>query len=95
MNWNGLESPSIESERLVQVSLLCESSILSMAGHEESCQNQPGPPGKAKYSQETDSGPVLGRKGEKNPEQGSEIEPETIRLQPVGAASCCDGVPIE
>ena len=65
MNWNGLESPSIESERLVQVSLLCESSILSMAGHEE------------------------------NPEQGSEIEPETIRLQPVGAASCCDGVPIE
>ena len=77
MNWNGLESPSIESERLVQVSLLCESSILSMAGHEESCQNQPGPPGKAKYS------------------QGSEIEPETIRLQPVGAASCCDGVPIE
>ena len=54
-----LESPSIESERLVQVSLLCESSILSMAGHEESCQNQPGPPGKAKYSQETDSGPVL------------------------------------
>ena len=59
MNWNGLESPSIESERLVQVSLLCDSSILSMAGHEESCQNQPGPPGKAKYSQETDSGPVL------------------------------------
>ena len=58
MNWNGLESPSIESERLVQVSLLCESSILSMAGHEESCQNQPGPPGKAKYSQETDSEPV-------------------------------------
>ena len=66
-----------------------------MAGHEESSQNSPGPPGKAKYSQETDSGPVLRRKGEKNPEQGSEIEPETIRLQPVGAASCCDGVPIE
>ena len=26
-----------------------------MAGHEESSQNSPGPPGKAKYSQETDS----------------------------------------
>ena len=60
-----------------------------MAGHEESSQNSPGPPGKAKYSQETDSEP------EKNPEQGSEKEPETIRLQPVGAASCRDGVPIE
>ena len=34
-------------------------SILSTAGHEESCLNLPGPPGKAKYSQETDSEPVL------------------------------------
>ena len=34
---------------------------------------------------------LLYTSGEKNPEQGSEIEPETIRLQPVGAASCCDG----
>ena len=58
VNWNVLESSSKESERLVQVSLLCESSILSMAGHEESCLNPPGPPGKAKYSQETDSEPV-------------------------------------
>ena len=61
-----------------------------MAGHEESCQNLRGPPRKAKYSQETDSGPG---KGEKYPEQGSEKEPETVRLQPVGAASCRDGVP--
>ena len=95
MNWNDLESSSIEGERPVQVSSLCDSSILSRAGHEESCQKQPGPPGKAKYSQETDSEPVPSGKGEKNPEQGSEIEPETIRLQPVGAVSCCDGVPIE
>ena len=58
MNWNDLESSSKEGERPVQVIELCDSSILSMAGHEESCQNQPGPPGKAKYSQETDSGPV-------------------------------------
>ena len=59
MNWNGLESSAKEGESPVQVSLLCDSSILSMAGHEESCQNLPGPPGKAKYSQETDSEPVL------------------------------------
>ena len=95
VNWNVLESSSIESERLVQASTSGDSSILSRAGHEESCLNPPGPPGKAKYAQETDSEPVPRGKGEKNPEQGSEIEPETIRLQPVGAASCCDGVPIE
>ena len=57
--------------------------------------NLPGPSGKAKYSIETDSEPVPWGKGEKNPEQGSEKEPETIRLQPVGATSCGDGVPIE
>ena len=62
------------------------SGILSNAGHEESCANLPGPSGKAKYSRETDSERVLGRKGEKNPEQGSEIVPETIRLQAVIAS---------
>ena len=59
MNWNDLESSSIEGERPVQVIKFKDSSILSMAGHEESSQNLPGPPGKAKYSQETDSEPVL------------------------------------
>ena len=58
MNWNVLESAPVESERLVQASKLGDSSILSRAGHEESCLNLPGPPGKAKYSQETDSEPV-------------------------------------
>ena len=47
--------------------MLQDSGILSMAGHEESCLKLPGPPGKAKYSQETDSVEVLWRKGEKNP----------------------------
>ena len=55
--------------------------------------NLPGPSGKAKYSIETDSEPVPWGKGEKNPEQGSEIEPETIRLQAVEATKCCNGVP--
>ena len=59
MNWKYLERYTVGSESLVQVSQLIDSSILSMAGHEESCQNLPGPPGKAKYSQETDSEPVL------------------------------------
>ena len=90
-----MESPAIESDSLVHVIEYNFSGILSKAGHEESSLKQPGPPGKAKYSQETDSEPVLWRKGEKNPEQGSEKEPETIRLQPVGATSCGDGVPIE
>ena len=58
-NWNSLERLTIESDSLVQVIELCVSGILSMAGHEESCLNLPGPPGKAKYSQETDSEPVL------------------------------------
>ena len=60
-------------------------SILSRAGHEKSCLNPRGPSRKAKYERKTDSEPVLWRKGEKNPEQGSEKEPETIRLQAVGA----------
>ena len=62
------------------------SGILSSAGHEKSCVNLPGPSGKAKYSRETDSEPVLWRKGEKNFEQKSEIVPETVRLQAVGAS---------
>ena len=64
---------------------LLASSILSRAGHVKSCLNLPGPSGKAKYTWETDSEQVPWGKGEKYPEQGSEIEPETIRLQAVGA----------
>ena len=69
-------------------------SILSKAGPEKSCLNLPGPSGKAKYSWETDSELVPWGKGEKNPEQGSEIVPETVHLQPVGALIYWgDGVP--
>ena len=57
------------------------------------CVNLPGPSGKAKYSRETDSELVPWGKGEKYPEQGSEIDPETLRLQAVGAQLMCDGVP--
>ena len=44
-----------------------------------------GPSSKAKYSQLTDSEPVPWGKGEKNPGEGSEIEPETACIQAVGA----------
>ena len=47
--------------------------------------NLAGPSAKAKYSWETDSELVPWGKGEKYPEQGSEIDPETVRLQAVGA----------
>ena len=67
--------------------------IQSSAGHEESCVKKPGPSGKAKYYLKTDSEQVLWRKGEKNLEQRSEIEPETIRLQAVGADTFRDHVP--
>ena len=58
MKRNGLESPAIEHESCVQVIAPEVSGILSRAGHEESCLNLPGPPGKAKYDRETDSEPV-------------------------------------
>ncbi len=64
---------------------LFSSSILSRAGPVKSCLNLPAPSGKAKYSWETDSELVPWGKGEKHPEQGSEIEPETVYLQTVGA----------
>jgi hypothetical protein len=54
--------------------------------------NLPGPSGKAKYSEVTDSEPVPWGKGEKNPGEGSEIVPETVCLQAVGGRKT-DGVP--
>ena len=45
-----LESTAKDGESPVHVILYIVSSILSMAGHEESCLNLPGPSGKAKYS---------------------------------------------
>ena len=94
--WNGicLESQTIEGESPVHVSINNIIGILSRSGHEKSWLKLPGPSGKAKYFWETDSEPVPWGKGEKYPEQGSEIVPETVRLQPVGAIlRSGDGVP--
>ena len=68
------------------------SSILSTTEHVKFCGKLPEPSGKAKYSSKTDSERVLWRKGEKNPEQGSEKDPETVCLQAVEAIRG-DGVP--
>ena len=57
----------------------------SIAEHVKFCENLPRPWGKAKYYLMTDSEPVPRGKGEKHSEQKSEIVPETVRLQAVGA----------
>jgi hypothetical protein len=59
--------------------------FLSTAGLEKPCRNPPGPLGKAKYYSLTDSELVPWGKGEKNPDEGSEIESETMCLQAAGA----------
>ena len=71
---------------------------MSKAGHVISCLNRGGPSSKAKYYLSTDSEPVPWGKGEKNPGEGSEIDPETVCVQAVGAATyfrvkCRDCVP--
>ena len=69
----------------------------SITRHEKPGVNPGGPPPKAKYSWTTDSAIVARAKGEKNPGEGSEIEPETVHLQAVGglcpARGMADGVP--
>ena len=66
---------------------------MSKAGHVKSCLNMGGPPSKPKYSLTTDSEQVPWGKGEKNPDEGSEIDTETECLQAVGADLFCDSVP--
>jgi hypothetical protein len=88
-----LERRAIEGDSPVDEIKLLPNSILSSTEHVKFCVNLPEPSGKAKYYWETDSELVPWGKGEKNPEQGSEIEPETVRLQAVGADLFGDGVP--
>ena len=58
-NWNVLENSTIDGDSPVQVSEIVQERHLSRAGHVKSCLNPRGPSRKAKYSQKTDSGPVL------------------------------------
>ena len=80
-----MERTTVEGDSPVFEIDLLTSSILSRTEHVKFCLNPPGPSGKAKYNRETDSEQVPWGKGEKYSEQESEIEPETIRLQAVGA----------
>ncbi len=57
----------------------------SSVEHVELGMNLGRPCPKAKYSLVTDSEEVMWMKNEKDPVEGSEIEPETIYLQAVGA----------
>ena len=69
----------------------------SSARHEKPGVNLRGPPRKANYSWTTDSVIVARAKGEKYPDKGSEIVPETMNLQAVGGlwllGATADGVP--
>ena len=93
-NGRFLESYIKEGDSPVHASIDNISGILSRSGHVKSWLKLRGPSRKAKYDWETDSVPVPWGKGEKHPEQGSEIVPETVRLQPVGVPIYRDdGVP--
>ncbi len=78
-----LESTAIQGDSPVHDNAIEVKS--SRTGHVISCLNMGGPSSKAKYSWLTDSEPVPWGKGEKNPGEGSEIEPETVYVQAVGA----------
>ena len=58
-NWNVLENSTKDGDSPVQVSEMVRERHLSRAGHVKSCLNPRGPSRKAKYSQKTDSVPVL------------------------------------
>ena len=66
---------------------------MSRTRHVKPCLKIGGPSSKAKYYLPTDSEPVPWGKGEKNPGEGSEIEPETVYVQAVGASLWGDCVP--
>ena len=58
---------------------------LSTVGHGKSCRNLGGPPSKAKDVIATDSAEYREGKVKSTPLRGSEIVPETVYLQAVGA----------
>ena len=59
MKWNDLESSTADGDSPVHASEQIRVWHLSRAGHVKSCLNPRGPSRKAKYSQKTDSEPVL------------------------------------
>ena len=92
-----MEWPAREGDSPVHEIAASSSGYPSTAGHVQSGGNPRGPSRKAKYYWLTDSEQVPRGKGEKHPVEGSEIVPETVRLQAVGAlcraTGTCDRVP--
>ena len=80
-----MESRSTEGERPVTENLSAPRDFLSNAAHVERRMNPRRPWRKAKYSLATDSEQVPRGKGEKNRVERSEIVPEIMCLQGVGA----------
>ena len=80
---NCLESQTIAGDSPVTENLSSLTRFLSTTGHVQSSRNPRRPFRKAKYYSVTDSEQVPRGKGEKNPEQGSEIDSEMVCLQAV------------
>ena len=81
-----MEWPARDGDSPVSESSSSPSEYPSTAGHVQSGGNPRRPFRKAKYSSLTDSELVPRGKGEKNPGEGSETEPETVYVQAVGAS---------
>ena len=90
-----LERPATAGDSPVYDIELPPEGYLSRSSHVEPRLNLRGPSRKAKYSLTTDS--ELSRATERweEPRRGEDTEPETMRLQAVGALwlDKCDGVP--
>ena len=82
---NDLERSAIDRDSRVGEAERSPRGIPSSAMHVKLRTNRSRPLDKAKYSLATDSELVPRGKGDKNPVEGSEIDPETICIQCVGA----------
>ena len=82
-----MERLSKEGDRPVSERKKTPVGIPSTTEHVEFCWNLGGPPSKAKHSLLTDSELVPRGKGEKNRDERSEIEHETVYLQAVQGLS--------
>ena len=69
-----LEWRAVEGDSPVNETRVSPEEYPSTAGHEQSGGNLGGPSSKAKYYSSTDSELVPRGKGEKNPDEGSEID---------------------
>ena len=79
-----MEKPAREGDSPVREETIYSRNFPSTTGPEKPCGKLGGPSSKAKYKHVTDSEIVPRGKGEKNPVEGSEIDPEAPCLQSVG-----------